>query len=96
MKMRSLTVSEVADYLQLAEKTVRSKVTKGDIPRIPGIGEIRIPQSYIENCEIGMYEKGTFAERKLKEVIEQKEEEIQRLKSLIHEMIKIGMDVNRI
>jgi len=87
-------VSEVAGYLQLAEKTVRSKVSKGEIPRIPNIGEIRIPGSYIQNCEIGMYEKGTFAERRLKEIVSEKDQEIQELKSKIRRILKIGMEVD--
>ena len=92
MQIKSLTVAEVAQYLQLADKTVRSKVARGEIPRIKDIGEIRIPHSYIDYCELNAYENGTFAERKLKEIIDQKNEEIRRLKSIIKDMIKIGID----
>lgn len=91
--IKSLTVPEVAEYLQLAEKTVRAKVAKGEIPRIKNIGEIRIPRSYIDHCEMDIYEKGTFAERKLKEIIKQQDNEIQRMKNTISEMLKIGREV---
>lgn len=94
MTVKSLTVQEVAEYLQLSEKTVRSKISKGEIPRIPDIGEVRVPNSYITACEIGNYEQGTFAERKLKQVIEAKEQEIMDLKNTIRAMVRTGLEVN--
>lgn len=94
MEVKSLTCEEVAKYLQLAEKTVRSKIAKGEIPRIPNIGEVRIPQSYITSCELGDYERGTFAERKLKQIIETKDKEISDLKNTIRTMVRTGLEVN--
>lgn len=91
--IKSLTVAEVAQYLQLADKTVRSKVARGEIPRIKDIGEIRIPRSYIDYCELNAYENGTFAERKLKEIINQKDAEIRKMKNIISEMLKIGREI---
>lgn len=91
MERDYLTVDQVAEKLQLTPGTVYSKIKAGIIPTHPWSDKPRIPKEALENWNED--DKSTFAERKLKQTIEQKDEEIRYLKNTIRTIVKAGLEV---
>lgn len=91
MERDFLTVDQVAEKLQLTPGTVYSKIKSGIIPTHPWSDKPRIPKEALENWNED--DKSTFAERKLKQTIDQQNEEIRSLKNTIRNIVKTGLEV---
>ena len=46
--MKTYTIQEVADILQVSDQAVRKYIDKGIIKKIPNIGAVRISQAELE------------------------------------------------
>jgi len=86
-----LTVDQVAEKLQLTPGTVYSKIKAGIIPTHPWSDKPRIPKEALENWNED--DKSTFAERKLRQELELKDQMIQDLKNKIRKITRIGLEV---
>lgn len=91
MERDFLTVDQVAEKLQLTPGTVYSKIKSGIIPTHPWSDKPRIPKEALENWSED--DKSTFAERKLRQEIELKDQMIQDLKNKIRKITRIGLEV---
>lgn len=91
MDLEYYTVNETAKILKTTANTIRVKIREGKIPIFPWEGEPRIPKEFLENWYQDTTE--TFQERKLKQILEQKNEEIKQLKNTIRIMVKTGLEV---
>jgi len=87
-----LTVDQVAEMFQVTPQSIYQKISGGTIPTHPWFGKPRIPREAVMNWDIST--KDTFAERKLRQEIEQKDELIRSLKNTIRSIVKTGLEVS--
>lgn len=86
-----LTVEQVAKLFQVTPQSVYQKIKDGTIPMHPWFGKPRIPKEAVMNWDVNT--KSTFTERKLRQVIELRDEEIRFLKNTIRNIVKTGLEV---
>lgn len=83
-------LDEVSQLLHRDKQTVVRDIKKGIIPTHPDYKHI-VPKEYVDIWDVDT--KETFRERKLKQELELNLKEIQELKNIIREILKIGMEV---